>query len=789
LAQVGWIRSAQREVKVTVSAEPPAAHPDPRLSGLSFGRTDRLLHVNVTPARAAVAAPWPEWAPSELRDAFARRGIVEPWRHQVVAAEAAHAGRNVVVATGTASGKSLAFLLPALSVAIEGATAPNGRGATVLYLAPTKALARDQLRAVAELEVPGVRPAAYDGDTPNDQRTWIRAHANCVLTNPDLLHFALLPGHARWSAFLRSLRVVVVDECHAYRGVFGSHVANVLRRLNRLATYYGAAPVYVAASATVADPAVATARLIGRPVIAITDDAAPRGPVTVGLWEPPLLPGGGEHGAPIRRSVTIETAELLSDLVISGARTLAFVRSRRGAETVSLVAKERLAEVGKSMPEQVAAYRGGYLPEERRAIEADLKSGRLRGLATTSALELGIDVSGLDAVLVAGWPGTRASLFQQLGRAGRAGQSALGVLIARDDPLDTYLVHHPEAIFGTPIEATVCDPTNPVVLAPHLCAAAAEIPLRANELQDFGPGATELVDELTARGLLRARPDGWYWTRRARATDLADLRGTGGSPVRIVETGTGRLLGLVDTGAAQQTVHTGAIYLHRGETYLVDQLDEAAAVAEAHLVNVDYSTYARSVTDVALVEQLERRDFDGVTLVLGVVDVTTRVVSYLSRRVPSGEVLGEFPLLLPERHLRTRGVWLVVTPSALAEAGITDIPGAAHAAEHATIGLLPLVATCDRWDIGGVSTENHPDTGRCTIVVYDGAAGGAGFAERGYRAAPIWLAATRDTVSACECLTGCPSCIQSPKCGNGNEPLDKEGARRLLDLVVTALLA
>ncbi len=759
---------------------------DPRLDRLTRGRSERLLHVESSAPRAARIAAWPAWVPDQLRAALAERGITDLWQHQVEAAEVARSGRDVVISTGTASGKSLSYLLPALTAAIDGAGAPNGRGATVLYLAPTKALARDQLAAVTGLGMRQVRAAAYDGDTPTEERTWIRAHANFVLTNPDLLHFGLLPGHARWSAFLRALSFVVVDECHIYRGVFGSHVANVLRRLNRIAAHYGATPVYVAASATVADPGAAVGRLIGRPAMAITADGAPRGAVTIGLWEPPLLPGG-EKGQQVRRSASVETAELLADLVLDGARTLAFVRSRHGAETLSLITKERVASIDPDSVDRVGSYRGGYLPEERRAIEADLRAGTLLGLATTSALELGVDITGLDAVLVAGWPGTRSSLFQQIGRAGRAGQAALGLLVARDDPLDTYLVHHPEAIFGAPVEASVCDPTNPVVLAPHLCAAASELPLRVDELVNFGPATAELVDELARRGLVRRRPDGWYWTSNQRASDLADLRGAGGPPVRIAEAHTGQLLGLVDSGAAQQTVHEGAVYLHRGESFLVSTFDEGAGVATVTRTNVDYSTFARVLTEVELIETLAKSEYPELTLSFGVVDVRSKVVSYSRRRVPSGEFLGEFPLQLPERRLQTRGVWWALDPEALAASGITDVPGAVHAAEHAAIGLLPLVATCDRWDVGGVSTEVHPDTGRATIIVYDGATGGAGFAERGYQASAVWLTATRDVLAACECLSGCPSCVQSPKCGNGNEPLAKADALTLLNLVVRNL--
>ena len=749
-------------------------------------RRDRLVHVERLPARVAVTDPWPSWVDRSLVAALQAAGVAQPWRHQVEAAELARAGQHVVVATGTASGKSLAYLLPALTAVREGLTAPTGRGATALYLAPTKALAGDQLRAVDALGLPGVRAATYDGDTANEEREWIRAHAGYVLTNPDLLHRSLLPGHARWASFLRSLRYVVIDECHVYRGVFGSHVAAVIRRLRRVAARYGSEPVFVLASATVSAPEVSASRLIGLPVAAVIEDASPRGAAAFALWEPPLTELRGEQGAPVRRSVNAETADLLADLVVAGRRTLAFVRSRRGAETVALLTREHLEEAVPGLGQQVAAYRAGYLPEERRALEADLQSGALTGVAATSALELGVDVAGLDAVLMAGWPGTRSSLWQQAGRAGRAGQGALAVLIARDDPLDTYLVHHPEAIFGQPVEATVLDPDNPYILGPHLAAAAAELPLTEADLPLFGPATTELLDDLVMSGVLRRRPGGWYWTRRERASDLVDLRGIGGTPVRVVEAGTGRVLGTVNPGAADRTVHQGAVYVHQGATYLVEQLDLEDAVALAVAATPDYSTQARDVTDIRILSVQTTNAWGAATLTFGDVQVTNQVVSFLRRRLVSGEVLGEEALELPPRHLRTRAVWWTVTAAQVAAAGLdeADLPGAAHAAEHASIGLLPLFATCDRWDIGGVSTALHPDTALPTVFVYDGHDGGAGFAEQGFDRARAWLTATRDAISSCGCEAGCPSCVQSPKCGNGNDPLDKAGAVRLLTVLL-----
>ncbi|MER5489685.1 DEAD/DEAH box helicase [Streptomyces sp. NPDC002490] len=754
------------------------------------GRATRITHTEHLPPRAGRHAEWPPGIRPEVTAALREAGIERPWAHQATAARHALDGESVVVATGTASGKSLAYLVPLLSAVLDGSEAPNGRGATALYLAPTKALAADQLRLVRELAAPlgsAVRPAVYDGDTPFEEREWIRQYGTYVLTNPDMLHRGILPSHPRWSSFLRALRYVVIDECHTYRGVFGSHVAQVVRRLRRLCARYGSEPVFLLASATAADPAVAAGRLTGVPVVEVADDASPRGELVFALWEPPLTELQGEKGAPVRRTATAETADLLTDLVRDEVRTVAFVRSRRGSELISVIAQDRLAETDRALAHRVAAYRGGYLPEERRALERALHSGELLGLAATTALELGVDVSGLDAVLICGYPGTRASLWQQAGRAGRAGQGALAVLVARDDPLDTYLVHHPEALFDQPVESTVLDPDNPYVLAPHLCAAAAELPLTDGDLALFGPAAPGLLPQLEAAKLLRRRTAAWHWTRRERAADLTDIRGGGGTPVQIVEADSGRLLGTVDASAAHSSVHEGAVHLHQGRSYLVRRLDLDDSVALVEPAAPTYSTVARDVTSVSVLETDLVVPWGAGRLCYGSVEVTHRVVSFLRRRLVTGEVLGETKLDLPPRTLRTRAVWWTVTEDQLdaARIGPEQLAGALHAAEHASIGMLPLFATCDRWDIGGVSVPLHADTLLPTVFVYDGHPGGAGFAERAFHTAREWLTATREAIAVCECTAGCPSCVQSPKCGNGNDPLHKRGAVRLL----TALLS
>ncbi|MDQ2723040.1 MAG: DEAD/DEAH box helicase [Actinomycetota bacterium] len=742
-----------------------------------------LTHLAELPARVAAFADWPQWADRDVIAALGERGVIRPWQHQAAAAALAHEGRHVVVSTGTASGKSLAYQLPVLTALRQDPRA------TALYLAPTKALGADQLRAVQTLGLPDVRAALFDGDTALDERDWVRAHARWVFTNPDMLHRGVLPRHDRWVRFLRQLRYVVVDECHSYRGVFGSHVALVLRRLQRLCARYGSHPVFVLASATSADPAPAAARLIGAPVVAITEDGSPHGPRTVALWEPPLLTEvTGENGAPVRRPAGAEAARIMADLVVEGARTMTFVRSRRGAEVTAMSAQRLLAQVDPELAARVAAYRAGYLAEDRRELEAALKDGTLLGVATTNALELGVDVAGLDAVVVAGFPGTVASFWQQAGRAGRRGEGSLVLLVARDDPLDTYLVHHPAALLERAVEAAVTDPTNPYILGPHLACAAGEQPLSDEEIEHTWGSPLALLHQLCDEGTLRRRPRGWYLAGGQRPHAAVGLRGTGGMQVAVVEAATARMLGTVEVGRAPASVHPGAVHLHQGASYVVDELDLEHGLALVHAEDPDWSTSARESSNIAIVATVERAAYGEVTVALAEVDVTSQVTGYL-RRASSGEILDSVELDMPEHTLRTRAVLYTLTETLLERSGVyaADVPGALHAAEHAAIGLLPLVATCDRGDIGGVSTALHPDTGTPTVFVHDGHPGGAGFADRGHAELPRWLAATRDAIAACECTSGCPSCVQSPKCGNGNDPLDKAGAVRVLDAVLTAL--
>ena len=754
----------------------------------------QLQHVRRIPARQAVNEPWPAWVHRDLVSAYSFLGVVQPWRHQVTGANAGHGGEHTIIATGTASGKSLAYQLPALDAvhraALRVAENPGlleSDGAVTLYLSPTKALAADQLAALKSLNLPTLRAATYDGDTAPADRRWIRDHSNFILCNPDMLHFGVLPNHTWWARFFKRLKYVIIDEAHSYRGVFGSHVAVLMRRLRRICAHYGASPVFIGASATSSDPGTSFARLIGVPVTTVTEDYSPHGATTVALWEPELTDFKGENGAKSRRTAIAETSDLLANLVSSHVRTIAFIKSRRGAETISSVTKRLLDDVDPSLPPRVAAYRSGYLPEERRELEKALRSGALLGVSSTSALELGIDISGLDAVLVAGWPGTRASFFQQIGRAGRAGQDALAAFVASDDPLDTFLVHHPEAIFDQAVEATVFDPSNPYVLGPHLCAAAAELPITLADLAIFDASTPALLDQLVDQGYLRKRPAGWFWTHPQSAAAMVNLREDGGGPINIIEAETGALLGTMGSPQSHYQAHTGAVYVHQGTSYVVLELNEADHCALVRRGTPDFYTTARDVTQIEVLESLKNEVWGPVEMHFGAVQVRTQVVSFQRKAIISNEVLGEEPLELEARDLFTKAVWFTLDNQTMLGGGLVEpqFPGALHAAEHAMIGLLPLVASSDRWDVGGVSTAIHADTGQPTIFVYDGHPGGAGFAERGFDMARTWIKATMEAIEACECPSGCPSCVQSPKCGNKNNPLHKVGAVLLLKLLLS----
>jgi DEAD/DEAH box helicase domain-containing protein len=745
---------------------------DPRafLESLRADEPDHssLTHVEVLPAQPPQPAPLPDLPPL-LVQRLSMLGVQGLYPHQRRALDLLGAGRNVIVSTGTASGKTLVYNLWFLSTAIRDSRS------TALYLFPTKALARDQLRQVRAFKLAEVRAAVYDGDTPRAERPLIRRNANLVMSNPDMLHASVLPDHARWADFFLRLALVVVDEAHVARGVFGSHVAMVLRRLRRLVARYGGDPRFVLASATVGNPADLAERLVGVPFDEVTEDGSPHGEKLFALWNPPMV--DEETGA--RRSAVSEASWLLGRLVKGGFRTIAFTRSRRAAELLAQFARR---EVPGGLRDRIRSYRAGYLPEERRRLERDLFEGRLLAVASTSALELGIDVGSLDAALLAGYPGTRASMWQQAGRAGRREEGSLAILVAQDDPLDQYLVTHPQDLFARPSEAAVIDPTNPYVLEPHLACAAREQPITEEELDVFGSAAKEAVDRMIQRGELVRRGATLHHRGSSSPHRAVDIRSSSGRLVAIVAEETGELLGTVDESRAHHQVHTGAIYLHQGEQFEVQRLDLEQPVALVKPTEADWYTQSRDVTDIAVGRILEEGAVFDTPAYFGEVEVTRQVVGYVRKLHVTGETLDSVPLDLPAQTLRTKSLWWAIPPAVIARGAVSApaLPGAAHAAEHAAIGLLPLIATCDRWDVGGVSTAHHPDTSSAAIFIYDGYPGGAGIAERGFRSGVRLLSATLEAVRTCPCARGCPSCVQSPKCGNGNEPLDKAGAVALL---------
>ncbi|MGN6379543.1 MAG: DEAD/DEAH box helicase [Gaiellales bacterium] len=718
------------------------------------------------PARPAQVAPLPDTLHPELAAALRAAGVEQLYSHQSEAFAAAALG-NIAIVTGTASGKSLGFNLPVLD-AVAG-----DRRACALYLYPTKALAHDQARSMAGLRPPGLRLAMYDGDTPPAQRRQAREWANVVLTNPDMLHVGLLPAHAAWADLLANLRFVVVDEAHAYRGVFGSHVANVLARLRRVCAAYGSRPRFLLASATVANPGPAAEVLAGGPVTLIEQDGSPAAERELAVWNPPLL----DEALGIRASALGEAAALFAGLVARDVRTIAFAKSRRGCELMYRYAREALERHAPQAAAAIAPYRAGYTPEQRREIEQGLAGGRLLGVVATSALELGVDVGHLDCAVSVGFPGSMASLRQQWGRAGRR-RAGLGVMVAGDDALDQYFARHPDELLARPVEAAVANPGNPAVLSGHLLAAAAERPLVPADEQHFGRGALALAAELSDLAPTRA---GFVFRGLDHPAGRISLRSTGAGAVAVVDAATGALCGLVDVARAPSTVHPGAVYLHQGERLLVRELDLEGRVAVVEPFAGDYYTQPKTVSAVTVQAEHAAREQAGICLTLGGVEMREQVVGFQRRRLADHTPIDLTELELPAHTYSTEAVWF--SPA------VPDgepLLGSLHAAEHAMISLLPLLATCDRGDIGGLSTSHHMHTGLPTVFVYDGHPGGVGIAARGFELFERWTATTAELLRACPCARGCPSCVQSPKCGDLNHPLSKKGALRTLELLAAA---
>lgn len=736
----------------------------------------RIVHVEHLPARPASYSSLETPLPQALASLLATSGYTRFYTHQAEAIDAARRGKSVVIATATSSGKSLCYHVPTLE-AIGASTK-----ARALYLFPTKALAQDQARSLRSI-APGIPVATFDGDTPAFERTAIRKNSRIVITNPDMLHLGILPHHQSWSTFLRNLRIVVIDETHIYRGIFGSHVANIIRRLRRLCSYYGSDPVFIASSATIANPGEHVFRLTGIVPEVVSETGAPTGERHFVFWNPPLI-GGSSPG---RKGANPEAADLLTGLVRSSLRTIVFAKTRRMAELIATYSRNSLKHDDRRLDERIATYRAGYLATDRRVLEQRLFTGDLIGVTATTALELGIDVGDLQATVLTGYPGSIASTWQQAGRAGRGTTEALTVLIGLDNPLDQYLMRHPELVFQRPSEHARIHANNPRILLPHILAAAHELPIGMADLDVFGDELLGASQDLTDQGLLRRR-DSRYFV--APTIDypaaLIDIRSASNIRYDLVLEPSGRVIETIDGDTALFQLYPGAVYIHQGQNLLIQDLDLTTRVARASLKDVPYYTQTEDFTELSVLQTTMDRDINGVTVSFGDVKVSTRVVGYKRKRQFTDEVVSREILDLPPVDIETQGLWWTVPEPlirAMIDAGL-DPAGGLHAAEHACIGLLPLLALCDRQDIGGLSTLLHMDTDAATIFIYDGHAGGAGIAERGYLDIETLWGTTLQLLEECPCEDGCPGCVQSPKCGNNNTTLDKAAARMLLRLMI-----
>lgn len=736
-----------------------------------------LVYHRVEPERRARYGDLDPAPGPALAERMAARGVRRLYRHQAQAVNRIRRGEHTVVVSGTASGKSLCYQAPIAEAVLDDPSR------TALLLFPTKALAQDQARSLREWDVPGLVAAAYDGDLPAPERPRARNRANVILTNPDMLHYGVLPHHRKWGRFLSRLTYVVVDEMHYLKGMFGSHTALVLRRLRRIAAHYRADPTFVFTSATIGNPEELARRLSGLEVGALQEDHSPAGARVVALWNPPWE----DQEAGERRSAQAETTDLLVDLVTRRVNTIAFARSRKGAELVYRWAARRLGGLGR----RLASYRAGYTAADRRRIEQNLFSGNLLGITTTNALELGIDVGGLDAALISSFPGTLSSFRQQAGRAGRSRETSLVTLVGGNDALDQYFMHHPEELFTRPPETAVVNPDNPTVLRAHTGCAAYELPLRLSDRQYLGEELEESVRALVGEGKLRQTEDRIHWAGGKSPAHAMSLRTAGDRVFVIYDLDGSRPMGTMERERAFRDAHEGAVYLHQGDDYLVERLDLDRGEIGVRRAEVDFHTEPKVDDSLEVVEESAPVRLGELGFHLGKVVVSSQVKGfrrqYRHRSRERGPRTEYVPLDLPENRLETAAFWFTFPQSLLARAGVSKVlPGALHAAEHTLIAMMPLFAICDRSDIGGLSTPLHPDTGCGSIFIYDGYPGGAGIAPVAFAARLELMEAAWDALRRCPCAAGCPSCVQSPKCGNWNEPLSKPGAARLLQTALGA---
>ncbi len=741
---------------------------------LSPDAHEQIVAVSHQAAARGEAVPLPAGIDSSLAAALRSRGIESLYGHQARAHGLAGAGKNVVVTTPSASGKSLCFNLPVLNRLAAGSRT------RALYIYPTKALAQDQTRKIQDLELAYARPGIYDGDTPAEHRPRIRKRANILMTNPDMLHAGILPHGDSWDDFFLNLRFVVIDEAHSYRGVFGSHVANVLRRLRRMCSLYGSDPCFLLTTATIANPLELARALTGLEFHLVDEDGSRRGERQMVLWNPPLT----DEALGLRRSANAEAADLLAEMMAAGTRTMVFTRTRKGTELVYKYATRRLEETAPRLAGRLSPYRGGYTPAQRRDIERRLFEGDLDGVVTTSALELGIDVGGIDAVITSAFPGTVASLRQQWGRAGRGGGSSLAVFIAGQDALDQFFMEHPQQLLERDVEAAILDHENEQIFAAHLGAAAYEAPLEPEDERFFGPEMAAAADRLAAEGRLRKQGGRYVWATADYPAAAISLRSSSADSFTIVEEDTGAVLGQVEAERAFIFIHPGAIYLHMGQTFQVRRLDLEGRVALVRPATTDYYTQPKKDTSIEVVERSLARRCGGVELAFGRLKATEQVTAYQKKSLTDNQPLEMVELELPRQSFYTEGLWFSLPDDMVEAIEAPLLAGGLHAAEHGLIALLPLYAMCDRWDIGGLSTEFHWQTGGPSIFLYDGHPGGIGITRAGFGRFEELVRSSRDLVSSCRCSDGCPSCIQSPKCGNLNEPLNKQAALYILERMV-----
>ncbi len=742
------------------------------------GYSDQIAHVENIPSRKAIHGDLERPLVKSLQDALDDNGLWPLYAHQAEAVNYARQGHNVMVATSSASGKTMCYNIPVMEAMI------TEKSCRAIYLFPTKALAQDQLRNFRSQFCPELISSGeidtYDGDTPHNVRFDIKKNARILITNPDMLHIGILPNHQSWSRLLRRLRYVVVDEAHMYRGVFGSHVALVLRRLRRLCEIYGAKPQFICCSATIANPGEHAEKLVGLPFEVVQNDGSPHGGKDFVFWNPPLVDAKKES----RRSANSEATFVFTELVQQEIRTLTFTRTRRLTELIYNYSRQKLAQISHPLSERIKPYRAGYLAADRRKIEKDLFTGKLVGVVATTALEVGIDIGDLEATVLTGYPGSISSTWQQAGRSGRARQKALSFLIGMDNPLDQYFMRHPEDFFRKNFENALINPANTYILQAHLACAAWEMPLSDHDEVFFGPTMKWEATLMEKQNLLRQRNGKWYFPPSiAYPAQNINIRSTSGKNYAIVDTTTNQLLETIESAMAFYQVHTGAIFLHQGDTYLVSRLDLDARTAYVEPADVNYYTRTTELSDLRILAEHQRQVCGPVTVCVGEVEVNSSVIGYRKKAQLTEEIIGEEPLDLPPQIFSTVSLWFDLPPEAISrisKAGL-DFAGGIHAVEHAAISILPLFALCDRNDIGGVSTPFHADTGKPQIFIYDAHPGGIGIAEKGYELITDLWEKTYRAIAECPCQDGCPSCIQSPKCGNNNQPLDKKAAIIILE--------